>query len=144
MSVKMRIVWAEEVAKKLQRLASHDLKQVRDKRLKESAILVEGEAKKEAPVDTGLLRKQIKSQVRGDHAVVFNHIAYAFFVHEGTKSHVIKAKNKRSLSWGAGLFATSVQHPWTRANPFFERAKENSQDKIRERLSHLITALVNE
>ena len=51
MNVSLKIIGAEDVAKKLQTFGELDLKNAREKRLKESAILLEGEAKKEAPVD---------------------------------------------------------------------------------------------
>lgn len=144
MNVSLKIIGAEEVAKKLQTFGEIDLKNAREKRLKESAILLEWEAKKEAPVDKGILRKYIRSRVNADHAIVYNNIAYALYVHEGTKTHLIKPKEKKGLFWnGANHPVKSVRHPWTKANPFFTRALENSQSRIQKRFSEIIDTLAN-
>ena len=143
MNVTLKIVWAEEVAKKLQTFGELDLKNAREKWLKESAILLEWEAKKEAPVDKGILRKYIRSRVNVDHAIVYNDIAYALYVHEGTKSHLIKPKEKKGLFWkGAKHPVKWVRHPWTKANSFFTRALENSQSRIQKRFSEIINTLI--
>ena len=143
MNVSLKIIGAEEVVKKLQTFGEIDLKNAREKRLKESAILLEWEAKKEAPVDKGILRKYIRSRVNADHAIVYNNIAYALYVHEGTKAHLIKPKEKKGLFWkGANHPVKSVRHPWTKANPFFTRALENSQSRIQKRFSEIINTLI--
>lgn len=143
MNVTLKIVWAEEVAKKLQTFGEMDLKNARDKWLRESAILLEWEAKKEAPVDKGILRKYIRSRVSADHAIVYNNIAYALYVHEGTKAHLIKPKEKKGLFWkGAKHPVKWVRHPWTKANSFFTRALENSQGRIQKRFSEIINTLI--
>ena len=99
MNVSLKIVGAEEIAKKLQAFGELDLKNAREKWLKESAILLEGEAKKEAPVDKGILRKYIRSKVYTDYAMIYNNISYALYVHEGTKAHLIKPKERKGLFW---------------------------------------------
>ena len=63
MSLRIEIHWADEVTKKLSKLWKEDLKSARDKRLKYSAILLQGEAKKETPVDNWILRKSIKYEI---------------------------------------------------------------------------------
>lgn len=50
---------------------------------------------------------------------------HAMFVHWGTKPHTIKPKNKKMLRWANGgrfHFAKAVQHPGTKADPWFTRA----------------------
>ncbi len=144
MNITLKIVWAEEVAKKLQTFGELDLKNAREKWLKESAIFIEWEAKKEAPVDKWILRKYIRSKVYTDYAMIYNNIAYALYVHEGTKTHLIKPKEKKGLFWnGANHPVKSVRHPWTKANPFFTRALENSQSRIQKRFSEIIDTLAN-
>lgn len=143
MNVTLKIVGAEDIAKKLQTFGEIDLKNARDKWLKESAILLEWEAKKEAPVDKGILRKYIRSKINEDHAIVYNNISYALYVHEGTKAHIIKPKEKRGLFWkGLPHPVKSVRHPWTKANPFFNRALSNSETRIQKRFSEIINTLI--
>lgn len=116
MSVSLKIVGAKKIAEKLKSFSEADLKRARDKRLKESAILIEGQAKKEAPVDKGILRKYIRSKVNADHALVYNNIAYALPVHEGSKPHniVIKPNTKKALFWKGAKYPVkqvSFHHP---------------------------------
>ena len=78
------------------------------------------------PVDTGTLKgSQVKTPVvvTGDRVVagVEYRSPYALFVHEGTKAHVIRPRNKKILAWvprGSGAktrFAMKVNHPGTKA-----------------------------
>ena len=99
MTLSIEIRWADEVTKKFKNLSEKDLKAATEKWLKESAILIEWEAKKEAPVDNGNLRKSIKSAVYPDYAVVYTNIFYAPFVHEWTKPHLIRPVRKKALFW---------------------------------------------
>lgn len=149
MNVTLKIVGAEEIAKKLQTFGEIDLKNAREKWLRESAILLEWESKKEAPVDKGILRKYIRSAVYDDHALVYNNIAYALPVHEGQKPHdiIIKPNTKKALFRKGAEHpirrAVKVHHPWTKANPFFTRALEKSQSRIQKRFSEIIDTLAN-
>lgn len=49
---------------------------------------------------------------------------YTKFVHDGTRPHVIKPRNKRMLRWptgGAGfIFARQVNHPGYKGDPWFD------------------------
>lgn len=52
---------------------------------------------------------------------------YAIFVHEGTKPHIIRPKNKKGLAnkkTGA-FFGKEVHHPGTKANPYLKKAVDN-------------------
>ncbi|PZM87661.1 MAG: hypothetical protein DLD55_00050 [candidate division SR1 bacterium] len=149
MSLSIKIIGAEKVAEKLKTFGDLDLRKAREKWLKEAAILVEGQAKKEAPVDKGILRKYIRSVVYDDHALVYNNIAYALPVHEGQKPHdiIIKPNTKKALFRKGAEHpirrAVKVHHPGTKANPFFTRAVQKSQSRIQKRFSQIIDALAN-
>ena len=52
--------------------------------LKEAAVLVQDDAKRECPVDTGTLRSSINYQVDGMTASIGTNVEYAPYVHEGT------------------------------------------------------------
>lgn len=82
-----------------------------------------------APVVTGDLYSSIQGryQVSPDRVVMdFTAEApYAQYVVEGTRPHPIRARNARALSFywpklGGQAFFKSVQHPGTRANPFWD------------------------
>lgn len=56
---------------------------------------------------------------------------YAIFVHEGTKPHIIRPKNKKGLAnkkTGA-FFGKEVHHPGTKANPYLQNAVDNYDSK---------------
>ena len=53
--------------------------------LQDIGLLVEGEAKRNAPVRTGTLRRSITNRVEGNAAYVGSAVEYARYVHEGTK-----------------------------------------------------------
>lgn len=74
---------------------------------------------------------------------------YGEFVREGTKAHVIKPKNKKALHFvmaGADVFAMSVNHPGTTANPYHKRTmarmKPRAQDIIH-KIGEKITAYIS-
>lgn len=82
-------------------------------------------AKEKAPYKTGNLKKDIKV-ISYSHkkAIVGNTklAPYARFVHEGTKPHIIKAKNKKVLASKGKIFGKKVNHPGTKANPYLKNA----------------------
>jgi len=51
---------------------------------------------------------------------------YAFFVHQGTKPHLILPRRKKVLRWettsGEIVFSARARHPGTKPNPFLVRA----------------------
>ena len=53
--------------------------------IKKSALLVEGQGKINAPVDTGRLRASILTEIEPLRATVSPTVSYAVFVHEGTR-----------------------------------------------------------
>ena len=52
---------------------------------------------------------------------------YAKFVHEGTRPHIIRPKNKRGLAnkKTGVFFGKKVNHPGTKANPYLQNAVDN-------------------
>lgn len=99
---------------------------------------VVAEARRRAPVLTGLLRKQIKASIkmyRGTGVVYAtvrarataaqkakkNVAWYMNLVVGGTKPHEIRPRNAKSLAIG-GQAVAMVQHPGTKPNDFIEEA----------------------
>lgn len=99
--------------------------------LKCATVLVAA-GKREAPVQTGRLRRSISYQAGGQgRYVVAPAVPYAVAVHEGTRPHEIRPKNKRALFWkGAAHPLRVVHHPGTRANAFMTRALANSRPQL--------------
>lgn len=91
---------------------------------------VETKAKLGAPVRHGNLRSTIHAlppiPVGTTLRVIVSADApYARYVHEGTRAHTITAKPGRVLAWTGPegpVFATSVQHPGTKGQPFLRDA----------------------
>ena len=147
MTLRLEIRWDEEVTKKLKKLGNEDLKSARDKRLLQSAILLQWAVKKETPVDNWILRKSIKYAVHNDYAEVYTNLFYAPFVHEWTKPHIIRPVKKKSLfrideEWGH--FAKLVHHPWTKENPFFTRAVDQYKDRILQLYFNIINEYIDD
>lgn len=98
--------------------------------IKKATILLQGEARKEAPVKTGFLRNRITSQTMPLKGIIRSRAPYSIFVHEGTRPHIIEVRRKRVLSDGSNIFGTRVRHPGTKANPFMERAVKKGQNRV--------------
>ena len=102
--------------------------------LKKSGFNIEAKAKlnitNNGSVKTGHLRRGITTDVGNMEVTVHtSNIKYARGVEEGTRPHIIRAKNKKALYWkGARHPVKSVRHPGSRAKPFlipaFEKEKE--------------------
>lgn len=107
-------------------------------------LKIESNTKKEAPVNKksggGTLRQSIRSRMTGvASGLVEAGAPYGGFVEGGTKPHRIEAKNKRVLASRTGgtkqggqyaIFGKTVNHPGTKANPFFQRGIDKSTDDV--------------
>lgn len=106
--------------------------------MRRMVLILERQAKREAPVDTGTLRRSITSDVQdgGHRGVVGTNVAYALAVHQGSRPHVIVPRRAVVLAFpgsgGRTVFARRVNHPGTRANPFMKRAMEKAAPEIQE------------
>ena len=113
---------------------SEDIRSDVQKVIKKVGFNIERNAKQNIAnngcVVTGHLRRSIATDIRGLGATIHtSNIKYARGVEEGTRPHVIRAKNKKALYWkGAKHPVKSVRHPGSRAKPFlipaFEKEKE--------------------
>lgn len=95
---------------------------------------------------TGNLRKNIKvtvgSSFEGSVGPNLEITPYAWFVHKGTRPHIIRPKSKKALYWeGApeGHPWKLVHHPGTKANPFVHR----TFDRIKEPVQHIFQSQIN-
>ncbi|AXN53296.1 tail assembly chaperone [Mycobacterium phage Thonko] len=90
------------------------------------------QARADVPVRTGNLGRMMEESpqvYRPFHVSggVENKADYAAPVHEGSRPHVIRARNAQFLHfWSGGVeyFRRSVFHPGTRARPFLRNAAE--------------------
>lgn len=83
------------------------------------------------PVKTGNLRRKhrvvITSSALAIKANVVNDADYAASVHDGSRPHTIRARSGllRFTVDGQTVYARSVRHPGTTANPWLQRAGES-------------------
>lgn len=90
----------------------------------------------EVPVKTHNLQWSIPANTqRGDWQwIIGTNVEYASYVHEGTGPHIIKGNPY--LFWsGADHPVTSVIHPGTPENPFFDRTLDQTESKLEDYLT---------
>ena len=114
------------------------------KAIKKSAFNIESQAKKNLAsnksVVTGHLRRSIATKMGDLEATIHtSNVKYAVIVEKGSKSHVIRPKNKKALYWkGAKRPVKLVNHPGSKAKPYLEPAFESEKDKFIENLKEAI------
>ena len=90
--------------------------------MRDLALDAVSEQKKRAPVRTGNLRRSIHlGRITARSAETIAGAGYAAYVEFGTRPHEIRPRNKKVLRWKSGTgyrYATRVQHPGTRKQPF--------------------------
>ena len=90
--------------------------------MRDLALDAIGEQKRRAPVKTGNLRRSIHlGRVTARSAETIAGADYAAYVEFGTRPHEIRPRTKRVLRWkdkGGYRYATRVQHPGTRKQPY--------------------------
>lgn len=108
-----------------------------DTAVRKSILRIEGATKREAPVNKqsagGNLRQSIRSGMLGvASGEVEVGVDYGVFVEEGTRPHVITAKSAKVLAnkYTGQIFGRTVNHPGTKANPFFKRGIDASEGDI--------------
>ena len=110
----------------------------------ESTVNIQSDAVSLAPEDTGNLKNSIDFNItkEGLGGEVFASAEYAPDVEFGTKPHKIRAKDGGVLAFkknGKMVFAKSVNHPGTPAQPFlfpaFEAEMPNYKSALQKELS---------
>lgn len=94
---------------------------------------IANQARQRVPVRTGNLGRSILEDpvtmvgpFRAEGGVTA-HAHYAAAVHEGSRPHLIRARNAAALRFEMGgrtIFATEVHHPGVRARPFLRNAAD--------------------
>jgi len=88
----------------------------------------------DAHTQTGALADSVQMRSIKDGYEIFHDLQrapHALFVHWGTRPHVIKPKNKKSLRWVSGnrfIFAKFVNHPGYKGDPYMVRATTDAKD----------------
>lgn len=98
------------------------------------ATEVKKQAKRNAPVKSGNLKKTMRHQVRQNkkHGMVIAKVGpdksawYGNIIQHGARKHKIKAKKAKTLAFG-GARAKSVNHPGIKKNQFLSKAFEQKR-----------------
>jgi HK97 gp10 family phage protein len=126
-----------------------------DKALKTSALKIEGEAVRKAPVNKqsggGNLRQSIRHKKVGAAAYMVEARAkYAEAVNFGTgiygkrgAPYPIRAKSAKVLSDGKTFFGKTVMHPGIKAQPFFSDAVTAGEPILNKELKQAIQNVIS-
>ena len=107
------------------------------KNMQMAALKVEAAAKKECPVDTGILRASINSSCKFEDGEIVGRIGsmleYAPYVHQGTGIYA-KDGNGRKTEWtyvaSSGKYKGGHKTRGQEPNPFLERARDKEKNNI--------------
>ena len=108
--------------------------------LSQACLIVENQARRDAPVDNGVLRNSIRSEVEGKQGVVGTNIEYAPYVEFGTGLFAVNGDG-RQTPWSyqdeMGEWHTTIgQHPQPFLGPALEMNRETIINFIKERLEN--------
>ena len=119
----------EELLVRLDKMS--DITKVQDS-LSKATLLVEKEAKQNAPKDTGALRRSITSKVEGLEGTVFTPLEYAPYIEYGTGLFAEAGNGKKKVPWNykddeGNWHSTSGMKP----QPFMRPALNSNREKIK-------------
>lgn len=108
-----------------------DITKVKDS-LSKATLLVEKEAKQNAPKDTGALRRSITSKVEGLEGTVFTPLEYAPYIEYGTGLFAEAGNGRKKVPWNykddeGNWHSTSGMKP----QPFMRPALNSNREKIK-------------
>lgn len=119
----------EELLVRLDKMS--DITKVQDS-LSKATLLVEKEAKQNAPKDTGALRRSITSKVEGLEGTVFTPLEYAPYIEYGTGLFAEAGNGRKKVPWNykddeGNWHSTSGMKP----QPFMRQALNSNREKIK-------------
>ena len=99
--------------------------------LGKACALVEREAKKKAPKDTGALRRSITSKVEGLEGIIYTPLEYAPYIEYGTGLFAEKGNGRKDVPWNyqddkGKWHSTSGLKP----HPFMRPSLDENREKI--------------
>lgn len=99
--------------------------------IKQTIFFVRAKAVSNAPVRTSNLRGSVYQSFGPLKGEIGFNAKYAGWVHDGTSPYTIRPKTKKALYWkGASHPMRLVRHPGIKANPYLQRAVDDSQEQI--------------
>ena len=107
-----------------------DIRGALNRGIKKGTITLEREAKIETPVDTGILRNSFITEIEELQGKVINTREYGLYVHEGTGIYARNGNGRKTPRFYTDSQWNGRITRWQKPNPFFDRAMDNSSDKI--------------
>lgn len=148
MDVKIRVEGLDRIKKLLKQAPAVTANEL-SRAVERSVETIATKARREAPWNKqtggGQLAQSIKTNMAGRFSgEVTAHAPYSAYVHEGTRPHLIQAKQKKALAnvRTGDFFGKTVRHPGTQANPFLKRAVEKSKDAINQAFDRVIQNII--
>lgn len=145
MSVELQIRGLEQVEQMFRKAPQKMLTEIQSA-INRSILIIERNAKRQAPVNKapggGTLRQSIKARMTGKATgEVEVGASYAIYVHEGTRPHIIRPVRRKALAnvRTKQMFGRLVMHPGTKANPFLQRAIDDSEQAVNKEFEKIIT-----
>lgn len=134
------IVSAEKLLSKLHKLENLDYSPA----IKDACLLVEREAKENAPVASGELRRSIQSKVMGNEGEVGTDLFYAPYVEYGTGIFSSQGNGRKDVPW----FYQDVSGQWhatcgMKPRPYLIPAYENNRDRIIQIIADYVREKIN-
>jgi len=152
MEIKFKIEGMKEIEESIKRAPFETAIEL-EKAIGKSIVKLANQTLKEAPVNKktggGNLRQNIVYGFRSRFSGIVESMApYSEYVHEGTRPHIIRIKNKKGLAnrRTGQYFGPVVNHPGTAPNPFMVRAADKVRDQINgyfDKVVENVTKLMN-
>lgn len=148
MEIKIKIEGMDELINAFEKAPDKMVNEL-EKAVKKTLLTIQSNSIKEAPANKEIgqgarLRQSFFIRMENKlSGVLYNRQPYALYVHEGTRPHEIRPKNKKVLAnrRTGQFFGKVVHHPGTRPNPFFVRAIERSKNIIQKNFEDVIKAV---
>lgn len=146
--IKVEIHGISEAVKIFGDLNDSTLKEIKDQ-VARSGLIIETDAKRKAPSDTGRLRGSIQTEIKnkGFTAEIFSDVNYASYVEYGTRSHfppssALKGWARRHNMPGMEfLIARSISRNGTKARPFLIPAFEKEKVPFRNNIKSILKGM---
>lgn len=105
-----------------------------------SALEIQLNAKKAAPVKDSILKNSINVEISDDGLTgeIGSNVHYATHVEYGTVPHIIRAKDAKVLSDGTNCFGTEVHHPGTSPQPFLFPSYEKTRPRFVKKIKSIL------
>lgn len=144
--IELRLKGGKELHDLMQQLPVEVETKILRAALGRGAKILRDEARSLAPVESGAMKKAIKSsrntkkgQVIAKAKMLGKHSFLGLFAEYGVAPHVITARPGSVLRIGRNTVGTSVQHPGHAARPFMRPALENKAKEVVEVITEYMT-----